>query len=84
VRLGVEEVRFGNAGTGLSKRALVRGDVDPGVGLGARPNGSTVVIEVRAAALPVLEVRGGWVKDAQVCVYYCSTYYKAVRVGGGG
>jgi len=19
-----------------------------------------------------------------VCVYYCSTYYKAVRVGGGG
>jgi hypothetical protein len=22
--------------------------------------------------------------DCQVCVYYCSTYYKAVRVGGGG
>jgi hypothetical protein len=26
------------------------------------------------------EMRQRW----EVCVYYCSTYYKAVRVGGGG
>ena len=24
------------------------------------------------------------VRTVNVCVYYCSTYYKAVRVGGGG
>jgi len=23
-------------------------------------------------------------ENKNVCVYYCSTYYKAVRVGGGG
>jgi hypothetical protein len=30
--------------------------------------------------------KGPWANDVGVCVcvYYCSTYYKAVRVGGGG
>jgi hypothetical protein len=26
----------------------------------------------------------GWLPRIRVCVYYCSTYYKAARVGGGG
>jgi len=34
-------------------------------------------------------LRVGWAGGAalmgcELCVYYCSTYYKAVRVGGGG
>ena len=31
-----------------------------------------------------LEMYGGTGRSCGVCVCYCSTYYKAVRVGGGG
>ncbi len=57
-------------GEGPFARALVWGDVDPhGGGLGAcKADGGAIVIEVSASA----------------CFYFCSTFDKAVRVGGGG
>ena len=36
---------------------------------------------VHVAVLQLETLRAIWVR---VCVYYCSTYYKAVRVWGGG
>ena len=44
------------------------------------PASSRLGIEPKTPAL-----QGGWRKTEPpaVCVYYCSTYYKAVRVGGG-
>ncbi len=51
----VEAVGVGNVASLLSARALVWGDVDPhGCGLGAgEPDGSAVVVEIRAPALLV-------------------------------
>ena len=51
----VKVVRVGNEASLFSARAFVCGDVDPhGCGLGAgEPDGSAVVVEIRAPALLV-------------------------------
>ena len=63
----VEEVNVGDVVRGFSEWAFVWGDVDPhGGGLGAgEPDGSTVVVEVRASAL--FESLGGGVEEAHAC-----------------
>jgi hypothetical protein len=40
-------------------------------------------LELARASVTVTRKFKRW-KGHGVCVYYCSTYYKAVRVGGGG
>ena len=63
----VEEVKVGDVVRGFFEWAFLWGDVDPhGDGLGAgEPDGSAVVVEVRASAL--FESLGGGVEEAQVC-----------------
>ena len=63
----VNVVGVGNVASLFSARAFVWGNVDPhGGGLGAgKPDGSAVVVKIRAPAL--LVCLGGGIRDAHAC-----------------
>ena len=67
----VEEVNVGDVVRGFSEWAFVWGDVDPHCdGLGAgEPDGSAVVVKIRAPAL--LVCLGGGIRDAHACEEVC-------------
>jgi hypothetical protein len=67
----VKVVGVGNVASLFSARAFVWGDVDPhGGGLGTgEPDGSAVVVKIRAPAL--LVCLGGGIRDAHACEGAC-------------
>jgi hypothetical protein len=67
----------GRPGVFAALRAVPSGELHPAVD----SEHHLVFTCVACAPLPLST---GSKAVAKVCVYYCSTYYKAVRVGGGG